>query len=436
MSNNIWLVIRREFLERVTKKSFIITTLLMPVIMVAFMVAPAWIMSMNSSGEKVIGVLDSRDSVGIKLQSDENVQFVILSQTKAEAMTDEKLDGVLEIGPDIIDRPDNVKLYTRDAAPVEVLTNIEGQLTRIIENERMEAYNIPNLDKIIQEVQVDVTVGTSRITEDNDTADTSQVLSMVIGFAMTFVLYMFLLMYGQMVMTSIIEEKNNRVLEIMVSSVKPTHLMMGKIVGVGLVAVVQVVIWGVLIAAFSSLVLPSIMPADLMSDVNAYSAGQLTASQASTDFDLVQAIATLGSLGFILKIFGYMLLFLIGGFLFYAAMNAAIGSSVDNIQDASQLQVFIVMPVLIGLVFAMSVVNDPTSTLAMWLSFIPFTSPMVMMARIPFDIPGWEIAVSLVLLYASFVGMVWLAAKIYRVGIFMYGKKPSMKELIRWARYK
>lgn len=436
MNSNIWLVIRREFLERVTKKSFIITTLLMPLIMVALMIAPAAIMQLNTSDAKVIGVIDSRDSIGAKLQSDQNVKFVMLTQSRNEAMGDESLDGILEIGPNIVDKPDNVRLYTRDAAPIEVTTDITGQLNRIIETERMEAKGIPNLDKIIEEVKVDVNLSTARITSDNDTTDTSQMLSVVIGFVMTFVLYMFLLMYGQMVMTSIIEEKNNRVLEVMVSSVKPTHLMMGKIVGVGLVAVVQVVVWGALIAAFSSLLLPIIMPADLMADVNAYSAGSLTAAQATTDFDLVQAIATLGSLAFILKIFGFILLFLIGGFLFYAAINAAIGSSVDNIQDASQLQVFVVIPVLLGMVFALSVVNDPTSTLAMWLSFIPFTSPMVMMARIPFDIPAWEIVLSLVILYISFVAMVWIAAKIYRVGIFMYGKKPTIKELIRWARYK
>nr|MDE6321695.1 ABC transporter permease [Muribaculaceae bacterium] len=431
MNSNIWLVIRREFLERVTKKSFIITTLLMPIIMLALMVAPAAIMSLNTSDAKVIGVLDSRDSIGSKLQSDEYVKFVMLTQARDEAMTDETLDGILEIGPNIVDNPNNVRLYSRDAAPAEVTADITNQLNRIIETERMEAYNIDNLDKIIKEVQVDVNLSTARITSDNDTTDTSQMLSMIIGFVMTFVLYMFLLMYGQMVMTSIIEEKNNRVLEVMVSSVKPTHLMMGKIVGVGLVAVVQVVIWGALIATFSSILMPMIMPAELMADVNAYSAGTLTAAQANTDIDLVQAIATLGSLGFILKIFGYILLFLIGGFLFYAAINAAIGSSVDNIQDASQLQVFVVIPVLLGMVFALSVVNDPTSSMAMWLSFIPFTSPMVMMARIPFDIPGWEIVVSLVILYISFVLMVWIAAKIYRVGIFMYGKKPSIKELIR-----
>lgn len=436
MNSNIWLVIRREFLERVTKKSFIITTLLMPLIMVALMIAPAAIMQLNTSDAKVIGVIDSRDSIGAKLQSDQNVKFVMLTQSRNEAMGDESLDGILEVGPNIVDKPDNVRLYTRDAAPIEVTTDITGQLNRIIETERMEAKGIPNLDKIIEEVKVDVNLSTARITSDNDTTDTSQMLSVVIGFVMTFVLYMFLLMYGQMVMTSIIEEKNNRVLEVMVSSVKPTHLMMGKIVGVGLVAVVQVVVWGALIAAFSSLLLPIIMPADLMADVNAYSAGSLTAAQATTDFDLVQAIATLGSLAFILKIFGFILLFLIGGFLFYAAINAAIGSSVDNIQDASQLQVFVVIPVLLGMVFALSVVNDPTSTLAMWLSFIPFTSPMVMMARIPFDIPAWEIVLSLVILYISFVAMVWIAAKIYRVGIFMYGKKPTIKELIRWARYK
>ncbi len=436
MNSNIMLVIRREFFERVTKKSFIITTVLMPLLMVALMAAPALIMSLNTSETKLIAVIDGGSGMGQKLESDEVVKFEIFQGTLQNAMADEKFDGVLDIGSNIVWQPENLRLYTHDAAPLDVIQEISSQLNHNIEAERMAQKNIEGLQAIIDEVQVDIDLPTSRITEDNETTESSQMLSTFIGFAMTFVLYMFLLMYGQMVMTSIIEEKNNRVLEIMVSSVKPTHLMMGKIVGVGLVAVTQVVIWGILIGLFSTVVMPMIMPDQLMADVTAYSANQLDAAKASTDIGMVQAIATLSSLAFILKIFGFMLLFLIGGFLFYAAINAAIGSSVDNIQDAGQLQVFVVIPVLLGMVFAMGVVNDPNSSLAMWLSFIPFTSPMVMMARIPFEIPVWQIVVSLILLYASFVAMVWIAAKIYRVGIFMYGKKPSVKELIRWARYK
>ena len=237
-------------------------------------------------------------------------------------------------------------------------------------------------------------------------------------------------------MTSIIEEKNNRVLEIVVSSVSPTRLMLGKIFGICLVAVSQIVIWGVLIAAMSAFLLPALLPENVAGEMAALNAGQLDLAQSTVDTGLLQAISMLGNVSYILSLFGMLILFLVGGFLLYSAIYAAIGSAVDNIQDAGQLQSFIIFPVVIGIIFGMTAASDPTSSLSFWTSLIPFTSPMVMMARIPSGIPGWEIVLSLVLLYLTFFVMVWIAAKIYRVGIFMYGKKPTIKDLIRWTRYK
>ena len=186
----------------------------------------------------------------------------------------------------------------------------------------------------------------------------------------------------------------------------------------------------------SSLVLPAIMPDQIMADVAALNAGNTAALSDTADISLLQAVAALGNVGYILQIMGVLTLFLVGGFLFYASIYAAIGSAVDNIQDASQLQTVTVVPVIIGLICAMGAATDPNTPVAFWMSIIPFTSPMVMMARVPFGIPAWEIIVSLALLFISFIGMVWVAAKIYRVGIFMYGKKPTVKELIRWVKYK
>ena len=230
---------------------------------------------------------------------------------------------------------------------------------------------------------------------------------------------MFLLIYGQMVMTGIIEEKNNRVLEIVVSSVKPSSLMLGKIIGIGLVATVQVLIWAVLICGASMWLMPWV-----------------SASMAGADAQMLAVVGMLGNVNYILSLFIWLLLFLIGGFLFYSAIFAAIGSAVDNIQDASQLQSFAIIPIIVALIFSISVGNDPNSATAVWMSMIPFTSPMVMLARVPFDIASWQIWLSLAILYLSFVGLAWVAAKIYRVGIFMYGKKPTIKDFIRWARYK
>ena len=244
-------------------------------------------------------------------------------------------------------------------------------------------------------------------------------VSYFIGLAMASILYMFQLIYGQMVMTSIIEEKNNRVLELVVSSVKPQILMLGKILGIAAVALTQIVIWGVIVASVSMWVLPLI-----------------NSGISSTDPELAGVMDMLGNTGYMASLFGYITLFMVFGFMLYAAMFAAIGSAVDNINDASQLTTIATVPVIFGLIFSMMVLNDPNSTLAVWLSMIPLTSPMVMMSRIAFGIPTWQIWVLLAILVASVFGIVWVAAKIYRVGIFMYGKKPKIGDLIKWARYK
>lgn len=212
--------------------------------------------------------------------------------------------------------------------------------------------------------------------------------------------------------------------------------MLGKICGIGLVAVTQILIWAVLVAAMSAFLLPALMPAEIATEIAAMNSGAADMSAMTTDVDTLQALSILGDVGYILRLFGLLLLFLIGGFMLYAAMYAAIGSAVDNIQDAGQLQSVVIYPVIIGIIFGMTAASDPTSTLSVVMSIIPFTSPMVMMARIPYEIPVWQIVASLVVLYASFFVMVWVAGKIYRVGIFMYGKKPSIKELVRWMRYK
>ena len=257
-----------------------------------------------------------------------------------------------------------------------------------------------------------------------------------LGIMMAFLLYMFLLIYGQMVMTSIIEEKNNRVLEIIVSSIRPEQLMLGKIVGIGLVALTQIVIWMAILSTLVGVVMPMLIPADVAAQMSALNAGSLDPASASVDIDLLQTISMLGNIGYMITLFIYLTIFLIGGFLLYAAIFAAIGSAVDNIQDASQLSSIPTIPIIAAIVCATTIGTDPNSSLAMWLSMFPFTSPMIMVVRIPFGIPTWQIWVSIVILFATFLLMVWIAAKIYRVGIFMYGKKPSIKELIRWARYK
>ena len=437
--SNISIIIQREFNERVRKKSFIITTLLMPVLMIGLMAAPALIMQFSRGDEKVIAVIDDSGLVAPKLENDEEIRFETTELPTEEArkqLTDKF--GVLYIGGDILKNPNNVRLYANSSSSLSLESNITGQIERILEAEKLKAYNIENLSQILDEVKTSVNMQTFRNdkSQEEDTQAQSSAVATGVGYVLGFILYMFLLIYGSMVMQSVIEEKNSRVLEVMVSSVRPFDLMLGKILGVASVAVVQVLIWGAL-CVVGALAVAQMMPPEMMEGVQAMQQGVPGAAAAiDVNPEMLQVIAAITDFGFILRIFAYLLLFVFGGYLFYSAMFAAVGSAVDSIQDAQQLQTPITIPIILALLVMISVVNDPNSQMAFWFSMIPFTSPVVMMARIPYGIPLWEIILSLVILYASFTAMVWFAAKIYRVGIFMYGKKPTFKELYKWMRYK
>ena len=437
--SNISIIIGREFNERVRKKSFIITTLLMPVLMLVLMAAPALIMNFSKGELKRIAVIDESGLVAPALESNEEIAYEPTSLTTDEArreLTD--FFGVLYIGSDILQNSSNVRLYANSSTSLSIESDITGQIERILEAEKLKNYHIDNLQQILDEVKTTVTLQTFRNdkSQEEDAQSQSSAVATATGYILGFVLYMFLLIYGSMVMQSVIEEKNNRVLEVIVSSVRPFELMMGKILGVAAVAVVQVLIWGVLIVVAGSVVMPQLMPADSMASVQAMQQGMPDAAMGGMDSDMLQIVAALTDLGYIVKIFVCLLLFIVGGYLLYSAMFAAVGSAVDNVQDASQLQMPVTLPIILALLMMIAVIKDPNSPLAFWFSLIPFTSPVVMMARIPYGIPAWEVALSLVLLYASFVAMVWLAGKIYRVGIFMYGKKPTFRELLKWMKYK
>ncbi len=437
--SNVSIIIRREFNERVRKKSFIVSTLLMPLLMLALMAAPALVMQFSRGGEKTVAVIDESGLIAPRLESSEEIRFETTDLTTDEArrsLTDKF--GVLWIGPDILDNPANVRLYANGSSSLSVEEGITGRIEAILEAEKLKAYDIDNLRQILDEVKTRVTMQTFRNdkSQDGEALAGSSVVATAAGFLLGMVLYMFLLIYGAMVMQSVIEEKNSRVLEVMVSSVRPFDLMLGKILGVASVAVVQILIWGVLIVGLGSIVMTMIMPDDVMAGAEALRQGIPDAAVAGLDRDMLQAVAAVTDTGYIVRIFGCLLLFVFGGYLLYSAMFAAVGSAVDNVQDSQQLQLPITLPIIFSFIVMMTVMKDPNSPLAFWCSMIPFTSPIVMMARIPYEIPWWEVALSLAILYASFVAMVWFAAKIYRVGIFMYGKKPTLKEIVRWIRYK
>ncbi|MBQ2423165.1 MAG: ABC transporter permease [Alistipes sp.] len=436
---NIGLIIMREFKERVYKKSFIITTLLMPLLMAVISVAPTLIMIFAKGETKSISVIDNSGIIASRLESNEDVQFITIPGGDLQAELKKSLEseefGLLYIGEDVVKNPNNIQLYTNSSSSMLIEDAITDQIEEIVEAERLKEHNISDLKQILDAIEVDISLTTFRNDNKEQTASSSAASSFI-GIILGFVLYFFLVIYGSIVMQSIIEEKNSRILEVLVSTVRPFDMMMGKILGVASVALTQIAIWGVLLIVISAAVIPAVMPDDILAGVEAVKAGADAATLATdVDMEAITALASIMDTGYIAQIVALLLLFMMGGFLLYAAMYAAVGASVDQAQDAQQLTTPITIPIIFAFLILTMVMNDPNSPVVVWCSMIPFTSPIVMMGRIPSGIATWEIILSLVLLYSTFVVMVWVAGKIYRVGIFMHGKKPSFKDLYRWLKY-
>lgn len=437
MKNKIGIIISREFKERVHKKSFILTTLLTPLLMMVLMFAPILISEYSDESTKSIAVVD--DS-GIIAQHLNNSAEIIFEQTPLplDIARTEYNDyyAILHIGRDIVSNPTDAYLYTNGTAAMGTEHNISAQLTMAVQKEKMKLYNVEQ--QVMHELNTHVMPQSLKnVAEHEEAGGSSTMVASVLAYVLSFILYMFLILYGVMVMQSVIEEKNNRVLEVLVSTVRPFDMMMGKILGIASVALLQIIIWVAFIAGMAYFILPHILPDDILAAMNMLRQGvPASAVDAGGNMGLLQGILMLSNIKYIGGIIIWLLLFVFGGFLLYAAMFAAVGSAVDSPQDAQQLQTPIMLPIILALFVMLSVINDPTSDVAFWFSMIPLTSPIVMMARIPYEIPTWEICLSAALLYATFFIVVWGAGKIYRVGILMHGKKPNIKELLRWMRYK
>ena len=439
---NIGLIIGREFRERVYKKSFIITTLVMPLLMVLLSAAPALIMEYASTETRHITVVDESGIVAPQLESDDEVAFSIsnndIATTLISTTQDKESFGVLHIGNDIVENPNSARLYTTSSSSLMIEGYIADELEEIIERERLKAYNIENLDEILEKVKASVHLTTLRTDMEKESTTSSAITSSLMGLVLGFLLYFILAIYGAMVMQSVIEEKSSRILEVMVSTVKPFEMLMGKILGVALVAAVQIAVWGVLLVLCSAVIMPAFMPENLLESVHQVQAGSdivTLATQQDLEPELLTALSALLDTGRSATIIALVLLFTIGGFLLYASLYAAVGASVDQAQDAQQLTMPITIPIIVAFVVTMMIMKDPNSPIVFWCSMIPFTSPIVMVARIPSGIPTWEIATSLGLLYATFTLCVWGAAKIYKIGIFMHGAKPTLRDLWRWLKY-
>ena len=426
--NKTKLIIVREFSERVRKKSFIITTLLMPLLMIGLMVAPSLMMMYGGGEQKQIVVIDRTGVVAENLTPTPEVQYIEHNDLSIQDACriygkQSGVFGILYIGSDIEAR-DSVTLISNSSSTPVIEESISKQLNEIVKRNKLAelGYDVDSLERVMQSVETNIDIRT-RINNGTGNMESMESSSSGINYALGMILgmllYMVIILYGQMVLTSVVEEKSSRVIDVLVTSCTPFQIMMGKILGIALVALTQIAVWAVLIISASKFLIPALFSAEVA---------------ASNDMMMQALVGTLGDTGYIASLFAYLILFILGGFLLYASLYAAAGSAVDSVQDGQQFNTIIMMPIILSIIIMMSVINDPNSPIAFWASIIPFTSPIVMIARIPFGIPTWEIIVSLVTLYLSFVVVAWVAAKIYRIGIFMHGKRPSWRELGRWLR--
>ena len=437
----ISIIIRREYLNRVKKKSFLLTTFIVPVLMAALCVVPIVVMMNSKDKLKKIAVVDRSGIVLQTLEDTETMDFIDFSEFSADSvkkvMGELELDAVLSISP--IDSAKNLSAEITSFKPLgmDASMNVNSKINSALEAYRIESYNIPGLNQIMKDVKADVRLVSYTMDEEGkETISETGVysmLSMVLGL----LIFLFITLFGGMVMSAVIEEKASRVVEVLVSSVKATELMFGKIIGVALVALTQFLLWMVLTLALVSAA-GSAMGTDFLQNLTQSEvAAQLPedALEAAAPEGLEVVLSTLGSLPYG-KIIIVFLIFFVFGYLLYASLFAAIGSAVENEGDSQQLQLPLTIPLMIGYFIAIYAFNAPDSAVAFWGSMIPFTSPIVMLARLPFGVENWEIITSVVALLLTDVLFIWVSAKIYRVGILMFGKKATWKDLWLWFRQK
>lgn len=445
MSNKIGIIIQREFNARVRKKSFLLTTLLTPLLFVGLFVAIFGMMdSVDTERGKTILVVDRSGEIVPVLEQDTLTEFIAFDEARMGRESDEQISeelradkdkednpyyGVLFIGENIIDGG-VVRLQTYTSSTMIIEQGILFKINDVVRAKRMEAAQIDPV--LIASLERGLpTIQASKI---EDGKDSNSGLNMGLAYVFAILIYMVVLMYGQMVMQGVIEEKSNKVLELMVSSVRPFEMMMGKVIGIALVAILQFILWIALIVAFGYIGM-TIWGADMASAMLGSGAMDMAAT-GGMNVEAMSALRYILDTGFILRMLGCFVFYFVGGYLLYASIFAAIGSAVDNEKDAQNFTMIATLPIIAGFIMMMGVMQDPNSSMAVWGSMIPFTSPIIMMARLPYGVPTGELIASMAILVVSFVIMVWLAAKIYRVGIFMYGKKPTFKDIAKWVRYK
>ena len=439
--SKINLIIKREYTTRVMKKSFILLTFLTPILMVGMVSLIVYLGTIKDDKIKTIVVVDKTGLYKDVLQSNESYTFQFTDATVDELKKQEEQESdfaaVLYITDDLIKNASAATLYSEKQVNLELKTYVAGLLNKYIEEQKLAAYNIPNLKEMVEKSKTDIDMKTIKWSEDGKDKEASAELAILIGMITAFIIYMFIVIYGAQVMSGVVQEKTNRIVEVMISSVKPFELMMGKIIGIALVGLTQVLLWVLLTAAIGAGVCTfvggDIDPASIQKMQEMQQMGQMNVP-AGVNGEIADFMSSVAGLNFTQLIILFVVYFL-GGYLLYASLFAAIGSAVDNETDTNQFSFPVMIPIIFAIYAGIFAAENPEGPLAFWCSMIPFTSPIVMMVRLPFDVPAWELALSISILILSFVGTTWMAGKIYRTGILMYGKKITWGEMWKWLKY-
>jgi ABC-2 type transport system permease protein len=469
--NKIFLIIQREYLTKVKKRSFIVMTILGPILMASLFIMPVYLASRHDE-KQLISVLDETGLFFNKFENNDNYTFIPVStglQQAKETLMNKGNYMLLHIPSTQLNVPDNAFIYSDKQPTLNLKGYISGVMSKELEKQKLAAEirneilrNTPDYkqgsdttavdlmsETILKNIRTDVKITTYKTGEGGTEQKSYTEVTMVVGLVASIMIYMFIFMFGAQVMRGVIEEKTSRIIEVIISSVKPFQLMMGKIIGVALVGLTQFLLWIV----FTFIIITAVQttfPQQFKKAPNeqAKISGQSVALPnvtapatpnsivADTGNDqLNEVFEAFSSINLPVMIMAFLFYFLFG-YLLYGALFAAIGAAVDNETDTQQFMLPVTVPLILSIVVAQTVIQNPESPLAFWLSMIPLTSPVIMMVRIPFGVPNWEIALSAGILIIGFLGTTWLAAKIYRTGILMYGKKSNYRELWKWIRYK
>ena len=446
--NKSILILKREYLTRVKKKSFIIMTLLIPLMMAALTVLPTYLAMMDDKEERTIAVYDPTSLILNQLESNEFTKFHYIPQQEFQELTKNFKSGkyyaVLHIPTNIL-TTNQAEMISDKQITFDIKNLITNRIEKIIEGEKrkkvIDETGMPDLEKKLAATKTNITLETIKLGEEGKAVKSSTEIAMAIGYVAGFLMYFFVLMYGIMVMRGVMEEKTNRIVEVIISSVKPFQLLFGKIVGIGLVGLTQIAIWIVLGIAIATGVTAFIghgsaetvaQAQNIMSSQGLDQMATATPAQKNVTLEIIQMISTLN----IPLILFSLVFYFICGFMLYASFYGAIGSAVDNDEDAQQMMFPVMMPLILSIIILFAVAKNPEGPLAFWASMIPFTSPIIMVARIPFGVPAWQIILSMSILLGTIFGSIWMAGKIYRTGILMYGKKVNLKEIVKWLFYK